>query len=326
MKNDATIHIGVIGVGHLGNFHLKQFSKISEISLCGLYDINEIRAKEMSELYNIPYFTNLQKLLKKSDAVSIVTPTFSHYEVAEKALNEDCHIFIEKPITDDLYHASKLLKKANNNNKIIQVGHIEQFNPAFIALKKIKNYPRFIESHRLAPFNIRGNDVPVILDLMIHDIDIILSIIKSKIINIRANGVRVTSDTIDIANSRIEFENGCIANLTASRISQKEMRKMRLFEKKSYITLDFMKETLEEYKVCSKKPIDSSNNQIIEIGNEQKKYVLYNKPSIKKHNALKEELKHFVHSIKSSTIPITNGNNAINALRVALKIQSIIDK
>ena len=252
MKNNKSIRIGIIGVGHLGNFHLKQLTTIQTASIVGIFDIDFERSEEISRKYNVPIFPNIESLLNEIDAVSIVTPTRHHYEIADKALNNDCHVFIEKPITDNLSHADKLLKKAKEKDKIIQVGHIERFNPAFMALDICQMKPRFIEAHRLAPFNIRGNDVPVVLDLMIHDLDIILSLIKSEIKDIRANGVKVVSPTVDMANSRIEFENGCVANLTASRISQKNMRKMRLFQEQNYITIDFQKGIIEEYRTHEK--------------------------------------------------------------------------
>ena len=318
--------IGVIGVGHLGNYHLKKLSEISEISVSGLYDIDQKRAEEISRDHNIPSFSNLESLLDANDAVSVVTPTHSHYKITEQALDAGCHVFIEKPITDNLSHAGALLKKAAEVNKIIQVGHIERFNPAFMALKKTDMVPRFIEAHRLAPFNPRGNDVPVILDLMIHDLDIILSLIDSKIQDIQANGVRVVSKTVDIANVRLKFENGCVSNLTSSRISQKEMRKMRLFQEDNYITIDFHEEILEEYKVCHEEPYNTAADQVVEIGTDNKKYILYNKPVIQKHDALREELRHFIYSIQHASQPETNGTSATEALRLALEIQSIIDQ
>ena len=265
MKKDTTIKIGVIGVGHLGHFHLKQLKGIPNVSISGLYDSNPKRADEMSLLHNVHSYSSLDEILDKSDAVSIVTPTSKHYSVADKALNEDCNIFIEKPITDNIYHARLLLNKAKKLKKIIQVGHIERFNPAFNLLKNTDIQPRFIEAHRLAEFNPRGNDVPVILDLMIHDLDIILSLIKSEIKNIHANGVKIVSPTVDIANARIEFNNGCVANLTASRISQKSMRKMRLFQEKDYITIDFQEGILEEYKVCDNPPIPGEGDQVVKL-------------------------------------------------------------
>ena len=326
MKKGNTIRIGVIGVGHLGNFHVKRLKEISGISISGIYDNNPIRADEISNQYDVKSFSSLQKLLEISDAVSIVTPTPYHYEIANLALDKGCHLFIEKPITDNIEHAGLLLNKAEKLNKIIQVGHIERFNPAFTVLKNLDIQPRFIEAHRLAKFNPRGNDVPVILDLMIHDLDIILSLVKSDIKEIRANGVKVVSSTVDIANARLEFENGCVANLTASRISQKVMRKMRLFQEEDYITIDFHNGILEEYKICNSPPTEDINDQVIELAGKEKKYVLYRKPEVPKHDALKEELIHFANSIQNAQKPETDGQSAAKALGLALKIQKIIDQ
>ena len=326
VKKDTTIKIGVVGVGHLGNFHLKHLKKIPQVSISGLYDSNPKRADEMSLLHNVQSYAFLDELFKESDAVSIVTPTNKHYSIADKALNNDCNLFIEKPITDNIHHAELLLNKAKKLDKIIQVGHIERFNPAFSILKKLNIKPHFIEAHRLSEFNPRGNDVPVILDLMIHDLDIVLSLIKSGIKKIHANGVRVVSSTVDIANARIEFKNGCVANLTSSRISQKSMRKMRLFQKKDYITIDFQKGVLEEYKICDKPPILGENDKVVELEGNEKKYILYKKPIVPTHDALKEELIHFVDSIQNAKQPETDGVSATEALNLALEIQKIIDQ
>ena len=326
MKKGNTIQIGVIGVGHLGNFHVKRLKEISGISISGIYDKNPIRADEISNQYDVKLFSSLQALLEISDAVSIVAPTPYHFEIANLALDKDCHLFIEKPITDNIEHAGLLLNKAEKLNKIIQVGHIERFNPAFTVLKNLDIQPRFIEAHRLAKFNPRGNDVPVILDLMIHDLDIILSLVKSEIKDIRANGVKVVSSTVDIANARLEFENGCIANLTASRISQKVMRKMRLFQEEDYITIDFHNGILEEYKICNSPPTEDINDQVIELAGKEKKYVFYRKPEVPKHDALKKELIHFANSIQNAQKPETDGQSAAKALGLALKIQKIIDQ
>ena len=326
MKKGNTIQIGVIGVGHLGNFHVKRLKEISGISISGIYDNNPIRAEEISNQYDVKSFSSLQVLLEISDAVSIVAPTPYHFEIANLALDKDCHLFIEKPITDNIEHAGLLLNKAEKLNKIIQVGHIERFNPAFTVLKNLDIQPRFIEAHRLAKFNPRGNDVPVILDLMIHDLDIILSLVKSEIKDIRANGVKVVSSTVDIANARLEFENGCVANLTASRISQKVMRKMRLFQEEDYITIDFHNGILEEYKICNSPPTEDINDQVIELAGKEKKYVLYRKPEVPKHDALKEELIHFANSIQNAQKPETDGQSAAKALGLALQIQKIIDQ
>ena len=326
MKKETKIKIGVVGAGHLGNFHLKQLKGIPKISISGLYDIDSNRADEMSKLYDVKTYSSADELLKESDAVSIVTPTSNHYSVADYALNSGCHLFIEKPITDNIKHAGLLLNKAKKLKKIIQVGHIERFNPAFTVLKNLDIQPRFIEAHRLAEFNPRGNDVPVILDLMIHDLDIILSLVKSEIKDIKANGVKVVSATVDIANARVEFENGCVANLTASRISQNIMRKMRLFQERDYITIDFQNGVLEEYKVYDKSPSPKKGDKVSELGGEEKKYVLYRKPNVPKHDALKEELIHFANSIRNTQKPETDGQSAAKALSLALKIQKIIDQ
>ena len=326
MKKGNTIRIGVIGVGHLGNFHVKRLKEISGISISGIYDNNPIRADEISNQYDVKLFSSLQALLEISDAVSIVAPTPYHFKIANLALDKDCHLFIEKPITDNIEHAGFLLNKAEKLNKIIQVGHIERFNPAFTVLKNLDIQPRFIEAHRLSEFNPRGNDVPVILDLMIHDLDIILSLVKSEIKDIRANGVKVVSSTVDIANARLEFENGCIANVTASRISQKVMRKMRLFQEEDYITIDFHNGILEEYKICAEAPEFGETDQVIELDGKEKKYVLYRKPKVPKHDALREELIHFANSIKNAQKPETDGESAAQALSIALKIQKIIDQ
>ena len=326
MKNDDTIQIGVVGTGHLGNFHLKQLKGIPYFTITGLFDSDPKRAEEMSRLHDVKSFSTVKDLLQRSEAISIVTPTAYHYEIGNLALDADCHLFIEKPITNNIEHAGLLLDKAKILNKIIQVGHIERFNPAFMVLKNLDIRPRFIEAHRLAEFNPRGNDVPVILDLMIHDLDIILSLVKSDIKEIRANGVKVVSSSVDIANVRLEFENGCIANVTASRISQKIMRKMRLFQEEDYITIDFHNGILEEYKICNEPPEPGEFDKVIEMEGTEKKYVLYRKPNVPKHDALKEELIHFANSIQNAQKPETDGQSAAKALGLALKIQKIIDQ
>jgi len=325
VNKGKTIKIGVIGVGHLGNFHLKQLGKIPQVSITGLYDNDPNRAEEMSSRHNVQSYNSLDELLDSCDAVSIVTPTGYHYAVADKALDAGCHLFIEKPITASIDHATLLLNKAEKLNKIIQVGHIERFNPAFMALETSNLQPLFIETHRLAPFNPRGNDVPVILDLMIHDLDIVLSLVKSEIKDIRANGVKVVSSTVDIANARLEFENGCVANITASRISQKSMRKMRLFQEEDYITIDFQSGEVEEYKICSTPPDLSTGDQVVELAGAEKRYVHYHKPVITQHDALKEELIHFADSIIQGQQPEIDGHSAAEALKLALEIQKIID-
>ena len=325
MKNDTTIQIGVVGTGHLGNFHLKQLKGIPYFMITGLFDSDPKRAEEMSRLHDVKSFSTVKDLLQRSEAISIVTPTAYHYEIGNLALDADCHLFIEKPITNNIEHAGLLLDKAKILNKIIQVGHIERFNPAFMILKNLDIRPRFIEAHRLGEFNPRGNDVPVILDLMIHDLDIILSLVKSDIKEIRANGVKVVSSSVDIANVRLEFENGCIANVTASRISQKIMRKMRLFQEEDYITIDFHNGIIEEYKICNEPPEPGEVDKVIEMGGTENKYVLYRKPNVPKHDALKEELIHFANSIQNAQKPETDGESAAQALSLALEINKLIN-
>ncbi len=321
-----TINIGVIGAGHLGNFHLKHLAEIPEFKLAGFYDSNYSRAKEMEKTHKVPNFDSIENLTKSVDAVSIVTPTPHHFTTADLALDMDCHVFIEKPITDCIIQARELLQKAGEKNKIIQVGHIERFNPAFRAVSSSGIHPRFIESHRLAPFNPRGNDVPVILDLMIHDLDVILSLVNSEIMDIKANGVKVVSSSVDIANARLEFQNGCVANITASRISQKSMRKMRLFQEEDYITIDFQSGVVEEYKILNEVPETTEGDRVVELPGEHPKFVHYHKPDIQQQDAMREELLHFANSIQEFTSPETDGVSATKALSLALEIQKIIDK
>ena len=320
MKNQKSISIGLVGVGHLGKFHLRHLINIAKINISGIFDINFDRANLISQEFNVKFVKKLNNLYKTSDAIIIATPTNSHFKIAKESIKSNCHVFIEKPITDNLNDAKKLLKYAKEMNKIIQVGHIERFNPAFKKLEELKIKPIFIESHRLAPFNIRGIEVPVVLDLMIHDIDIILSLINSKIKKISANGVDIISKSIDIANARLEFENGSVANLTSSRISQKEMRKMRIFQKNNYFSIDFKKNIIEIFSLDYK-----GNNFKIEDNICIEDYLKYETPPIIKKDALKEEILHFIHSIKHNNTPKTDIISAIECLKIALKIQKIID-
>ena len=320
MKNQKSISIGLVGVGHLGKFHLRHLINIAEINISGIFDINFDRANLISQEFNVKFVKKLNNLYKTSDAIIIATPTNSHFKIAKESIKSNCHVFIEKPITDNLNDAKKLLKYAKEMNKIIQVGHIERFNPAFNKLEELKIKPIFIESHRLAPFNIRGIEVPVVLDLMIHDIDIILSLINSKIKKISANGVDIISKSIDIANARLEFENGSVANLTSSRISQKEMRKMRIFQKNNYFSIDFKKNIIEIFSLDYK-----GNNFKIEDNICIEDYLKYETPPIIKKDALKEEILHFIHSIEHNNTPKTDIISAIECLKIALKIQKIID-
>jgi len=316
MNKKTKVKIGVIGVGHLGSFHVEQLLKIDDVDLIGIYDISESNANKISKKYNISKFTDIKKLCLYADAVSIASTTSEHYNIANLALDYNCHLFIEKPITQTVDQAKKLLKKAKN--KIIQVGHIENFNPAFCSLNLQDLNPQFIESHRLSPFNPRGTDVPVVLDLMIHDIGIILSIIKSKLKSINAKGIKIISSSCDMANAHLQFENGCVANLTSSRFSNKKMRKMRFFQDKNYTSIDFLNFKIESFTFNSSITNPTNFNSSLMQNN-------YKNPVLK-YNALKKELEHFIDCIINNNKPLVDGYLATKALIIAEEIQKQIEK
>ncbi len=323
------LRVGVIGVGHLGKAHIANFKEIKLAELVGVFDIDSEKTKKNAYDYKIKPFDSFKSMLKEIDAVSIVVPTSFHYEIAIGALNEGKHIFIEKPITATLSEAEKLIELGNKKGLKIQVGHIERFNPAFVCLNNFKLQPHFIESHRLALFNPRGMDVSVVLDLMIHDIDIVLSLIKSPIMRIDANGVNVISDSIDIANARIQFENGAVANITGSRISQKNMRKMRIFQKSNYITVDFLKKDTEIYSIFDENEEIPENNAILIQEPEfqgKKKKIFLQKPRISDENALKMELESFTESVLYDKDVIVGAYEGKKALETALQIMDKINK
>ncbi|HCO84319.1 MAG TPA: oxidoreductase, partial [Arenibacter sp.] len=243
------LNVGVLGAGHLGKIHLRLLNESQKYNLVGFYDPDVINGKKVAAEFGYTFFDNINKLIDAVDVVDIVTPTLSHFDCAKKAMEKGKHVFIEKPITNTLQEAEELLLLEKKHQVKGQVGHVERFNPAFMAVKENINNPMFIETHRLAEFNPRGTDVPVVLDLMIHDIDAILSVVKSEVKQINASGVSVISNSPDIANARIEFENGCVANLTASRISLKNMRKSRFFQKDAYISVDFLEKKVEVVKM-----------------------------------------------------------------------------
>ena len=318
MTYSPKIKVGVIGVGHLGKFHVQQYHNVDNVICMGVFDINSKEAHGVSETYNIKAYDVLEDLVNECDAVSICTPTSTHYVVAKQALLSDCHILIEKPITDNIVEAEDLIKISNEYNKIIQVGHIERFNPALSELNLDNIKPTFIESHRLSPFNIRATDVDVVLDLMIHDIDILLNLVKSDINNIVASGVCVLSNKIDMANARIEFTNGCVANLTASRISQKQLRKFRVFENNKYTNIDFLHPSQETYILDKHKPNKQSPSVI--VSENQDKYIIYSKSKIKPYNALTLELDNFIDSILNQKKPLVSAYDGLAAIEVAFKI------
>lgn len=313
------IKVGVIGTGHLGKLHTKMFKQIGSCELVGIYDANPDQAKAVSDEFEVKEFSSIDVLLSQVDAISIAATTTAHYELAKKCFESNIHVFIEKPITATIEEGEELVKISNEKKLNLQVGHIERFNPGLVSLEKYIDNPKFIQSDRLAQFNPRGTDVAVVLDLMIHDIDIILSLIKSDVKQIDASGVAVVSDHIDIANARIMFENGAVANVTASRISQKKMRKMRMFQKDTYIALDFVTGVSEIYRLI---PIDEDNpaNSIFfgEIGvGEKKKKLVYEQPEQRELNALEYELELFVNSVAEKKRPLVSGEDGLKALKVA---------
>jgi len=313
---------GVLGAGHLGKIHLKLLNQSSKYELVGFYDPVKENANKVAKEFGYKIFDTVEELIDAVDVVDIVTPTLNHYNCAKSAIKKGKHIFIEKPITQTVIEAEELIDLVKSHNVRGQVGHVERFNPAFTAVKdKIEN-PMFIECHRLAEFNPRGTDVPVVLDLMIHDIDIILSVVNSKVKNINASGVSVISETPDIANARIEFENGCVANLTASRISMKNMRKSRFFQKDAYISVDFLDKKSEVVKMKDVPKNPDEFAMILQNAEGVKKQIYFENPKIEQNNAILDELESFADAIKNNTTPIVSLYQGTEALRVA---QQIID-
>ncbi len=312
------LKIAVFGAGHLGKFHLNNWLEIEGVSLVGFYDPDDHNALSVSEKYKLKRYTNAEELLDACDAVDIIAPTIYHYELCDLALRKGKHVFVEKPLANTMDEARMLVKLAKESNLKFQVGHVERFNPAFLSLKDYKLQPMFIEVHRLAQFNPRGTDVSVILDLMIHDIDIILNLVKSNVSYISANGVAVMSDTPDIANVRIEFDNGCVANLTSSRISMKKMRKMRLFQKDAYIGIDFLDKKTEVIRLNA----DGDKNVFtfdIETNNGKKTIAIAN-PVIEDGNAIKMELEAFKNAIINNTETPVTVQDGFSAMEVAHQI------
>jgi len=313
---------GVLGAGHLGKIHLKLLNQSDKFELTGFYDPVREHALKVAEEFGYQVFDSIEDLINAVDVVDIVTPTLNHYECAKMAIEKGKHVFIEKPITKTVTEAEELGDLLKQHNLRGQVGHVERFNPAFLAVKdKIEN-PMFIEAHRLAEFNPRGTDVPVVLDLMIHDIDIILSVVNSKVKNVHASGVTVISDTPDIANARLEFENGCVANLTASRISMKNMRKSRFFQKNAYISVDFLEKKCEVVKMKDVPENPDEFAMILQNAEGIKKQIYFDNPTITNNNAILDELESFANAINNNTTPVVSLLQGTEALRIA---QQIID-
>jgi predicted dehydrogenase len=325
--NDSKLAIAVIGAGHLGSLHARMLSQIEDARLVGVYDLDESKASALAAELSTKVFRNVAEAVDASSAVSVATSTKAHFEIGSQVVEAGRHAFIEKPLTETIDQARKLVALAEQKKVKIQVGHIERFNPAILALEQYQLQPLFIESHRLAQFNPRGADVAVVLDLMIHDIDLILSLVKSKVTRIDANGVAVVSDSADIANARLQFENGCVANVTASRISQNKMRKMRLFQKDAYISIDFAQGLAEVFRLVDENDANVRSTMLlgkIEQGT-RKRAIVYEQPEVREVNALKHELQLFVQSIRSNSEPPVTGSDGLQALEVAEEIMKRIE-
>ncbi|MCF8258723.1 MAG: Gfo/Idh/MocA family oxidoreductase [Flavobacteriales bacterium] len=316
----SDIRIGVLGAGHLGRIHLKLLKETEGFEVVGFYDPDPVKAGAAEEELGLRAFLSIEELIAASEAVDVVTPTLSHYECASLALRGSRHVFIEKPVTNTLEEAEALIRLAEEADVKVQVGHVERFNPAFIAARPFCTQPMFIESHRLAQFNPRGTDVPVVMDLMIHDLDIILTIVNSPVKRISASGVAVVSDTPDIANARIEFANGCVANVTASRISLKNMRKTRIFQRDAYIAIDFLKRKSEIVRLDDATDSVLPTDMFIELADNRRRRIRFELPQVPETNAIQEELRAFRDSINSNSPTAVTLQQGHAALKVAHQI------
>ena len=320
------LKIGVLGAGHLGKIHINCIKQIDNYDLVGFYDPAKETASQVEEEMRIKNFDSVDALIEAVDVVDIVTPTIRHFECASKALQKRKHVFIEKPIVATPEEANALKKLADEAGVKVQVGHVERFNPAFIAAEPFIEEPLFIEVHRLAQFNPRGTDVPVVLDLMVHDLDILLTIVKSPIAHISASGVGIVSPSPDITNVRIEFENGTVANLTASRMSMKYMRKTRIFQKGAYITVDFLDKVAEIIRINDE--VDETNplSATITLGDGTEKQITIERPEIHPINAIKTELESFYDAIIHNTTPTVTIDDGINVLKLAYRILDAVNE
>lgn len=314
------LKVGVIGAGHLGKIHLRLLQESSKYELVGFFDANRELATSVEKEFGYKSFKSEEELIASVEVIDVVTPTITHFGVAKKAITAGRHLFVEKPITSTYAEAEELIALAKNHKVKGQVGHVERFNPAFRAVADKIEKPMFIEAHRLAEFNPRGTDVPVVLDLMIHDIDVILSVVKSKVTSIHASGVSVISETPDIANARIQFENGCVANLTASRISLKNMRKARFFQRDAYISVDFLERKCEVVKMKDVPENPDDFAMILQNAEGIKKQIYFDNPKIEEQNAILEELETFADAIQNNTNPIVTLEQGSEALRVANQV------
>lgn len=320
------INAGLVGAGHLGKIHLRLLNQSDRYNLVGFHDKDVENGKKLEAELGYRYFENFDDLLAEIEMLDIVTPTIYHYDYAIKAIKKGIHFFIEKPVTQTLEQAEELLTLCHEHGIKAQVGHVERYNPAFIGAKDYIKNPMFIEIHRLAEFNPRGTDVSVVLDLMIHDLDILLSLVKSKVKEIHASGVSVVSKTPDICNARIEFENGCVANLTTSRISMKAMRKSRFFQQDAYVSVDFLDKKAEVIRMKPAPEHPSDFDMIIENAEGEKNQILFEYPSIHPNNAILDELESFANAIENNLPVQVSLEDGTEALKVALEIMRLITK
>ena len=321
--------IGVVGVGHLGKRHLENLMGLKKPFCSGFFDKNKNRANQVEKETGAKKFFSIQQLLDQSEAIIIAVPTSDHYKVGQLCLESGKHVFIEKPICSNISEAESMVQLANTKKLILQVGHVERLNPAVLTLKEtdIPLEPRYIETHRLAPYRTRGTEVPVVLDLMIRDLDVILSLVNFPVNNVSATGVSIMTNSVDIANARLEFSNGCVANITSSRIAKDYVRKLRLFEQEIYITIDFLQGLTEVYKVldANKENPKALISAPLEA-NGLKRQIVYEKLKQKKINALALELENFLAAINGEEEPIVSGKEGLEALRLAVLIQESIEQ
>ncbi len=320
------LKVGVLGAGHLGKIHLRLLNQSEKYELVGFYDAFEENANKVAAEFGYKKFDSIAELIAAVDVVDIVTPTMQHFDCAKQVIEAGKHIFIEKPISNTVEEAEEIIALAKKHNVKGQVGHVERFNPAFTAVKDKINNPMFIETHRLAEFNPRGTDVPVVLDLMIHDIDAILSVVKSKVKSVNASGVAVISDSPDISNARIEFENGCVANITSSRISMKNMRKSRFFQKDAYISVDYLDKVCEVVRMKDAPEVPGDFDMILQNAEGVKKQIYFDNPQVDANNAILDELETFADAINNYTTPIVTLEDGTEALRVAYQIIDCMNK
>ena len=322
---EKKLKAGVLGAGHLGKIHLRLLFQSEKYDLVGFYDENQTVRDTVMKENGFKAFDSATELMDAVEVVDIVTPTLFHHKLAKQAIEKGKHIFIEKPITQTVDQAEELITLADKYGVLGQVGHVERFNPAFLAVKNEIDESMFIETHRLAEFNPRGTDVPVVLDLMIHDIDTVLSVVDSRVKNISASGVSIISETPDIANARIEFENGCVANLTASRISLKNMRKARFFQKDAYISIDYFDKKVEVVKMHDAPEQVGDFDMVLENAQGKKKRIFFDNPKVPEVNAILMELECFADAIVDNTpiiVPLTQGRNALD---IALRITALVE-